>query len=179
MTQKSTEDTLNAWLEDERVYYERVRRAQKKYSIEDVRFWSGIDILNSIVNGESEQPEMARTLNYLLLYVAPGKSMFQATPDKKFLNPLGTVHGGWFATLLDSALGCAIHTLLPEKKTYTTAEFSVKLIRGIPLELPRLRAEGIALHCGRKLATSEARLFGPDGKLYAHATSTCLVLESS
>ncbi len=99
-----------------------------------------------------------------------------ARPDH--LNPMGGIHGGWYATLLDSALGCAVHTMMPPGRGYTTAELSVNLVRAInPAKLPRVRAEGKVIHCGRQLATAEARLFGPDGTLFAHATTTCLVFE--
>jgi uncharacterized protein (TIGR00369 family) len=90
---------------------------------------------------------------------------------------MGSVHGGWFATLLDSALGCAVHTLMPEGRTYTTAELSVNIVRALSPDVARVRAEGKVLHCGRQLATAEAQLVGPDGKLYAHATTTCLVFD--
>ena len=93
------------------------------------------------------------------------------------LNPLGTVHGGWFATLLDSALGCAVHTMMPPGRSYTTAELGVNLVKAITPKVQRVRAEGKVIHCGRQLATAEARLVGPDGTLYAHATTTCLVFD--
>ncbi|MDB5881459.1 MAG: hypothetical protein JWP43_1337, partial [Ramlibacter sp.] len=106
-----------------------------------------------------------------------GRAVFQGTPGPAHLNPLGTIHGGWYATLLDSALGCAVHTMLPAGRGYTTAELSVNLVRAIGSKAPRVRAEGKVIHCGRQLATAEARLYGPDGTLYAHATTTCLVFE--
>ena len=90
---------------------------------------------------------------------------------------MGTVHGGWYATLLDSALGCAVHTKMPPGRAYTAAELGVTLVKAIGTKVQRGRAEGRVLHSGRQLATAEARLFGPDGTLYAHATTTCLVFE--
>jgi uncharacterized protein (TIGR00369 family) len=93
------------------------------------------------------------------------------------MNPLGTVHGGWFATLLDSALGCAVHTMMPPGRGYTTADLSVKLVKALTPKVRRVRAIGQVVHCGRQLATAEARLVGPDGTLYAHATTACLVFE--
>jgi uncharacterized protein (TIGR00369 family) len=90
---------------------------------------------------------------------------------------MGGIHGGWYATLLDSALGCAVHTLMPAGRGYTTAELSVNIVKAISPKVARVRAEGKVIHCGRQLATAEARLFGPDGTLYAHATTTCLVFE--
>ena len=103
--------------------------------------------------------------------------MFQGKPGPAHLNPMGGVHGGWFATLLDSALGCAVHTTMPVGRGYTTAELGVNLVRGLSPKVQRVRAIGEVLHCGRQLATATARLVGPDGTLYAHATTTCLVFE--
>ena len=91
---------------------------------------------------------------------------------------MGGIHGGWYATMLDSALGCAVHTLMPAGRGYTTAELGVNLVKAInPTKTPRVRAEGKVIHCGRQLATAEARIIGPDGTLYAHATTTCLVFD--
>ena len=85
------------------------------------------------------------------------------------------MHGGWFATLLDSALGCAVHTTLPAGRAYTTAELSLNIVRAATQKTGPLRATGTAVHSGRQLATAEARIVGPDGKLYAHGSTTCLV----
>ncbi len=93
----------------------------------------------------------------------------------KHTGSLGTVHGGWFATLLDSALGCAVHSKLPAGKAYTTLELKVNLVRALTVHVPRVRAEGRVIHLGGQTATAEAKLVGPDGRLYAHATTTCLV----
>jgi len=109
--------------------------------------------------------------------VSEGRAVFQGTPGPAHLNPMGTIHGGWYATLLDSALGCAVNTMMPVGRGYTTAELSVNLVRAIGAKAPRVRAEGKVIHCGRQLATAEGRLYGPDGTLYAHATTTCLVFE--
>ena len=122
-------------------------------------------------------PPIAKTLDFSLLEVEEGRAVFQGTPGPAHLNPMGTIHGGWYATLLDSALGCAVHTMMPAGRGYTTAELGVNLVRAIGAKAPRVRAEGKVIHCGRQLATAEARLYGPDGTLYAHATTTCLVFE--
>ena len=100
-----------------------------------------------------------------------------ASPGVQHFNPMGTVHGGWFATLLDSALGCAVHTRMPPGRAYTTAELSVNIVRALTPKVQRVRAIGRIIHCGRQLATADAQLIGPDGTLYAHATTTCLVFE--
>ena len=90
---------------------------------------------------------------------------------------MGGIHGGWYATLLDSALGCAVQTMMPAGRANTTAELGVNIVRAATIKTGPLRAIGNVLHCGRQLATAEARIIGPDGKLYAHATTTCLVFD--
>ena len=127
--------------------------------------------------GELPYPAIAQTLDFTLVEAGHGHAVFQGTPGVAHLNPMGTVHGGWFATLLDSALGCAVHTRMAPGQGYTTAELSVNIVRALTPKVTRVRAEGKVIHCGRQLATAEARLFGPDGTLYAHATTTCLVFE--
>jgi uncharacterized protein (TIGR00369 family) len=90
---------------------------------------------------------------------------------------MGGLHGGWYATLLDSALGCAVHTVMPAGRAYTTSQINIHLVRGIGPQVQRVRAEGQVVHAGRQMATAEARLVGPDGTLYAHGTTTCLVFD--
>ncbi|KAB2904043.1 MAG: PaaI family thioesterase [Burkholderiaceae bacterium] len=139
---------------------------------------TGLDLMQSMLRGELPYAAIAKTLDFMLIEVDEGRALFQGTPGPAHLNPMGTIHGGWYATLLDSALGCAVHTMMPPGRAYTTAELGVNLVRAInPAKAPRVRAEGKVLHCGRQLATAEARLYGPDGTLYAHATTTCLVFE--
>ena len=139
---------------------------------------SGLEVMHALLAGELPYAEIAHTLDFTLIEVAPGRAVFQGTPLQRHLNPLGSVHGGWFATLLDSALGCAVHTLMPPGRGYTTAELSVNMVRAIhPGRVQRVRAIGTVIHCGRQLATAEAQLVGADGTLYAHATTTCLVFD--
>lgn len=138
---------------------------------------SGLELLRAMLRGELPYPPIARTLDFQLLEVGEGRAVFQGTPGPAHLNPMGGIHGGWYATLLDSALGCAVHTMMPPGRGYTTAELGVNLVKAIGTKVQRVRAEGKVLHCGRQLATAEARLVGPDGTLYAHATTTCLVFE--
>ena len=138
---------------------------------------TGLQMMQAILDGELPFATISQTLDFLLIEVSEGKAVFQGAPSAQHLNPMGTVHGGWFATLLDSALGCAVQTRMPAGRGYTTAELSVNIVRALTPDVSRVRAEGTVLHCGRQLATAEARLVGPDGKLYAHATTTCLVFD--
>lgn len=139
---------------------------------------TGLQMMQAMLGGTLPYAPIARTLDFMLVEVGEGRAVFQGKPGPAHLNPLGTIHGGWYATLLDSALGCAVHTMMPPGRGYTTAELGVNLVRAINTQkAPRIRAEGKVLHCGRQLATAEARLYGPDGTLYAHATTTCLVFD--
>ncbi|WP_431129370.1 PaaI family thioesterase [Variovorax paradoxus] len=138
---------------------------------------TGLETMEAMLRAEIPYAAIAKTLDFVLLEVSPGRAVFQGRPLAQHLNPLGTIHGGWVATLLDSALGCSVHTMMPVGRAYTTAELSVNYVKGLTPKVQRVRAEGKVIHCGRQLATAEARLFGPDGTLYAHATTTCLVFE--
>ena len=138
---------------------------------------TGLEQMQAMLAGQLPFAPIARTLDFSLIRVEPGIALFQGRPGPAHFNPMGSVHGGWFATMLDSALGCAVHTLMPAGRGYTTAELSVNYVRALSPKVGRVRAEGKVIHCGKQLATAEARLFGPDGTLFAHATTTCLVFE--
>lgn len=172
---------LAEWLAQEAQVLERMARGPNAGANvarpEQVAGKSGLQLMQAMLDGEIPHATIARTLDFGLLEVAPGVAVFQGTPGAGHLNPMGTVHGGWYATLLDSALGCAVHTMMPAGRAYTTAELSVNIVKAIPLKVQRVRAEGRVIHCGRQLATAEGRLVGPDGTLYAHATTTCLVFD--
>jgi uncharacterized protein (TIGR00369 family) len=138
---------------------------------------SGMEVFEAIFAGELPPAPIGDTLDFVPIRIEPGVAVFQGRPQRKHYNPLGTVHGGWFATLLDSAVGCAVHSSLPAGKAYTTLELKVNIVRALTEAVPLVRAEGRLVHAGRQVATAEGRLVGPDGKLYAHATTTCLVFE--
>lgn len=175
----TTPPLLATWLAEEQAVRDRLANGPGPGVArpDQVAGRSGLALMQAMLSGELPYAEIANTLDFVLLSVAPGHTIFQGTPSQQHLNPLGTVHGGWFATLLDSALGCAVHTMLPAGRGYTTAELGVNLVKALTPKVVRVRAEGRVIHCGRQLATAEARLVGPDGTLYAHATTTCLVFE--
>ncbi len=176
----SHNNTLESWLAEERDVMARMNAgAGAGVSRPDqVAGKTGIEMMQAMLRGELPYPPIARTLDFTLVQVSEGVAIFQGIPGPAHLNPMGTIHGGWYATLLDSALGCAVHTMMPAGRGYTTAELGVNLVKAINVnKAPRVRAEGKVIHCGRQLATAEARLYGPDGTLYAHATTTCLVFE--
>jgi uncharacterized protein (TIGR00369 family) len=138
---------------------------------------TGREILEAMMSGELPYPPMNETMNMALLEVDNGRAVFQGIPLPQHYNPLGTVHGGWFATLLDSALGCAVQATLPAGRSYTTAELSVNIVRPASHKTGPLRAVGRVIHGGRQIATAEARIEDEKGKLYAHATTTCFVFD--
>lgn len=144
---------------------------------DEIEGLTGLEVMRAMTDGKIPYAAIAKTLNFTIVEVNPGVAIFQGAPLAEHLNPLGTIHGGWAATLLDSALGCSVHTMMPAGRRYTTAELSVNYVKGLTPKVLRVRAIGKVIHCGRQLATAEARLVGPDGTLYAHATTTCLVFE--
>ena len=137
---------------------------------------AGIDFLRKIAGGELPQPPIASTLDYALLEVEQGRAVFGFKPAEIHYNPIGMVHGGIPCTLLDSAMGCAVHSTLPVGVGYTTLELKVNIVRAIGKDTGFLRAEGKLIHAGRSTAVAEGRLVDEAGKLYAHATTTCMIL---
>jgi uncharacterized protein (TIGR00369 family) len=138
---------------------------------------SGLQMFDSMLAGELPRAPITATLRFWLVEASFGHAEFQGTPAVEHYNPLGGVHGGWMATLLDSCVGCAVHTLLPPGKAYTTLELKVNFVKGLSDRVPLVRAIGHVIHSGSRVATADGRLVGPDGTLYAHATTTCLIFD--
>jgi uncharacterized protein (TIGR00369 family) len=136
---------------------------------------NGLEQMQLMLSGQIPNPPISHTLDFLLLEVAPGRAVFQGQPLPKHFNPMGGAHGGWYATVLDSALGCSVHTLMDVGEGYTTLELKVNLVRAVTPKITRVRAVGRVRHRGRQMATAEADLLDADGTLYAHASTTCLV----
>jgi uncharacterized protein (TIGR00369 family) len=140
---------------------------------------SGIEYLRALQSGELPPPPFAVLLGIWITEVSEGRVVFAAEPGEYHYNPLGTVHGGVMATLLDSALGCAVQSLLPAGTTYTTLELKVNYLRPVTMKTGTVYAEGKIIHLGGRIATAEARLTDAGGKLYAHGTTTCIILRPS
>lgn len=137
---------------------------------------SGLDALLAMMRSALPEPTIAKLLNFTLLEAKEGYVLFEGTPDGLHLNPAGTVHGGWTAAVMDSAMGCAVHSTLQPGERFTTVEMKVSYLRPILAgKTGPMRCEGFILNRGRTLALSEAKLFGADGRLYAHATETCMI----
>lgn len=144
---------------------------------EQVAGLSGLETMQALREGRLPAPPISETLGFLLVDAGFGHATFQGRPSRAHYNPMGTVHGGWYATLLDSAVGCAVQTILPAGRGYTTAELKVNIVRPLDERVPMVRAEGRVIHPGNRVATAEGRLYGHDGKLYAHASTTCFVFD--
>ena len=136
---------------------------------------SGLEVMQKVLSGEFPAAPIARTLNFTLSAVEEGRVEFRGTPTADHLNPMGAVHGGWTATILDSALGCVVMTMLKPGEAYTTAEFKVNIVRPLMPGMGDVVCEARILHRGRTLATSEAYLRDQAGKLLAHGTETCAI----
>jgi uncharacterized protein (TIGR00369 family) len=139
---------------------------------------SGLDFVRGLVEGTLPLNAIARTLGYDISEVADGRVVVTATPSDALLNPAGTVHGGFAATLLDSCMGLAIWSTLDKGFGQTTLEFKISLLRPITPETGPINAEGIVLNRGRRIGTAEGRITDQNGRLLAHGTTTCLIFES-
>jgi uncharacterized protein (TIGR00369 family) len=178
-------ETLDPWLAEEAALLARQRahgqpEAGGLATREQFGELTGLAQLRLMIDGMAPVPPIAHTLDFWLLQAEEGRAVFQGKPLFKHFNPLGSVHGGWYATVLDSALGCAVHSTMQVGESYTTLELKLNLVRALRAGEPqRVRAIATVRHRGRQQATAEADLVGPDGKLYAHASTTCLVFSAN
>lgn len=140
------------------------------------RSMSGIEFLRAIRDRRLPAAPIAELLGFRLVEVDTGHAVFEIQPAEQHYNPIGVVHGGLAMTLLDSAMGCAVHSHMPAGAAYTTLEAKTNLVRAVTSETGTLRAIGKVVNLGNRVATAEGRLMDGAGKLYAHATTTCLVL---
>lgn len=136
---------------------------------------TGLDFLQRIVSGELPSPPIAELLGFRLAEVAAGRAVFEFVPAEYHYNPIGVVHGAMAGMLLDSAMGCSVHTTLPAATGYTTLEFKVNLVRAVTMKTGPMRAEGKVIHVGSRVAAAEGRLVDAADKVYAHGSTTCLV----
>jgi len=144
--------------------------------LRDAAGLSGLEVMRRIAAGDLPQPAISHTLGFRLTEVAEGRAVFEGEPAEYHYNPIGTVHAGFPLTLLDSAMGCALVTTLDAGVPWTTLEVKANFTRALTSETGLVRCIGTVVHPGRRVATTEARLEDTDGRLYAHGTSTILVL---
>jgi uncharacterized protein (TIGR00369 family) len=146
---------------------------------EQIAGMTGLQVLQALIDGKLPAPPIAQTLSFWLVEVGDGLAVFEADTGVHLLNPLGGVHGGWALTLIDSATGCAAHTLLPAGASYASVETKANFTRPIRQDTGRVRAEGRVVSRGRQIITAEARILDADKRLLAHGTSTLMVLGSA
>jgi uncharacterized protein (TIGR00369 family) len=137
---------------------------------------SGLSFLRGLIDGRHPAPPFSAATGIYLDEADEGRVVFAGTPTESFFNPIGTIHGGWTSAILDSAMACAIHTTLAAGQGYTSVEMKINFVRPVLPSLGRLRCEGVVIHRGGTLATSEGRLVDGSGKLLAHGTETCIIL---
>lgn len=137
---------------------------------------TGLELMRALAAGEFPPPPITQTLGFTLASVAEGQVVFELEPGEHLYNPIGSVHGGAYATLLDSACGCAVHTMLPEGVGYTSLDLSVKFLGAIRSDTGTVSCTGRVTHLGSRTALAEATLTSHDGRLLATATSSCLIL---
>ena len=142
------------------------------------RHLSGLEYMRQLMTGEREPSGMARLMNMRLVEVEEGRAVFAVEPDERHYNGLGIAHGGLAATLLDSALGCAINTVMPAGRVFTTLEMKINYVRPMRRETGEVRCEAEVLHAGGRVATAEGRIVDASGKLYAHGTATCMLFRA-
>lgn len=174
----TTDQVMASWLEKEAAVRERLI-APGVAPRGEIFGMTGMEVFEAIFAGKLPPAPIGDSLDFIPVHMEPGVAIFQGRPQRRHYNPLGTVHGGWFCTLLDSAVGCAVHTTLPAGKSYTTLELKVNMLRPLTDAVVLVRAEGKVVQAGRQIALAEGRIVGPDGKLYAHATTTCLIFDHS
>src|SRR5579884_1335126 len=140
------------------------------------RDMAGMEFMRALISGAYPPPPIARLMDFTNVEVSEGFAVFEVVPQEFHYNPIGMVHGGLASTLLDSAMGCAVQTLLPGGTGYTTMEISVRYVRPMTKDTGPVRCEGRVVHAGRRMATAEGRIVDGGGKLYAHGATTCLIL---
>jgi uncharacterized protein (TIGR00369 family) len=141
---------------------------------------SGLEILKDVFERRLPPPPIAETMGFHGLHVEEGKAVFAGEPGEHLYNPIGVVHGGFAMTLLDSAMGCAVHSTLKAGERYTSVEVKTNFIRPITIETGPVRCEGVVIHRGGTIATAEGKLFAESsGKLLAHGTTTCLIVAAA
>jgi len=153
-------------------------QVEQKSKSEARRTMSGIEYLRKLMTGELPPSGMVQLLNLKLVEVTEGRAVFTVQADEHHYNGLGIAHGGLAATMLDSALGCAINSMMPAGKVFTTLEMKVNYLRPIKRELGELRCEANVIHVGGRTAIAEGRIIDAEGKIYAHGTATCILFRS-
>lgn len=176
MQDQSREERLIAWRQAEQ--QARTKLAEPgTLSLKQVSTMSALEFFDRIGNGELPSPAFGHLIDFIPLEWESGRFLFQGTPDSRHYNPLGSVHGGYAATLLDSCMGCAVHTQLQPGQGYTTIDLRISYVRALTASTGPIRAEGKIVHLGRTTALAEGRIYDVDDRLYAVGSTTCMVFD--
>jgi uncharacterized protein (TIGR00369 family) len=178
MSNPQREETLALWLQQEHDIRSRLGPAGT-LSMAEVGALSPQQFFEGIGRGELPCPPIGVLMDFVPIEWGDGSFIFQGTPDARHYNPLGSVHGGYAATLLDSCMGCAVHTRLKQGQGYTTLDLRVSYVRAMKQGMGPIRAEGTLVHLGRSTALAEGRIYDVDGRLYATASTTCMILNAA
>jgi uncharacterized protein (TIGR00369 family) len=146
-------------------------------SRETLKSTKGIDLLQGMIDGRYPAPPIAGLMDFGLTELAPGRAVFAGRPGKQHYNPSGTVHGGFAATLLESAMGCAVHTLVPQGQGFTTLEIKVNYVRPMFDSTGEIRCEAAVINMGKTVATADGKVLDANGRLIAHGTTTCFIFD--
>jgi len=144
--------------------------------VETAKKMSGLELLRAIMEGTLSAPPIQQTLDFRLVKVERGYTVFAGIPKFEYYNPIGSVHGGYTAALLDSCMACAVHSTLEAGYSYATLEIKINYVRAITSDTGEVRAEGKVINSGKRIATADGRFFDSAGNLYAHGSTTCLIL---
>lgn len=139
---------------------------------------SGLAFLQGLLDGDHPPPPFSRATGIYLREIAEGRVIFAGKPSGEFLNPIGTVHGGWTSAILDSAMACAVHTTLKAGEGYTTVEMKINFVRPVMPNSGEVTCEGVLIHRGGTIATSEGKVVDAKGRLLAHGSETCMILQA-
>ncbi|MCC7060285.1 MAG: PaaI family thioesterase [Burkholderiaceae bacterium] len=172
------EATLELWLAREREV-RLLMAAPGKIPLAEIARTSGLEFLERIGRGEIASPPIMQTLDFVPVEIERGRMVFQGTPKPDYYNPIGSVHGGYIATLLDSAVACAVQTMLERGFGLSTLELKVNYLRPLTDKTGPVRAEGYVLNVSRQIGLAQGRLVDPAGRMYAWASSTCLIFPLS
>ncbi|MGQ7275750.1 PaaI family thioesterase [Marinobacter sp. V034] len=176
MQSPSREELLAVWKAEERAMRDHLS-TPGTMTLAQVAGMKPADFFNGISRGEFPHPPFGALVDFIPIEFSDGRFVFQGTPDGRHYNPLGSVHGGYAATLLDSCMGCAIHTMLKPGQGYTTTDLRVSYVRALRGDMGPVRAEGKVVHVGRSTAIAEGRIYDVDDRLYAVGSTTCLILQ--
>ena len=176
MHSTARDETLALWHQQEQDVRARLGKAGSM-SLAQVSQLSPQAFFDGISNGELPHPPIGELMGFVPISWTSGSFIFQGTPGPQHYNPLGSVHGGYAATLLDTCMGCAVHTQLKQGQGYTTLDLRISYVRALTDKTGPIRAEGTLIHLGRSTALAEGRIYDAEGRLYATGTTTCMILD--